>query len=550
VAWLLAQALCAPGAAAQGWRSAQPLPPPPPPGETGVGVPIPLGHIGQISFWAPNRGVLITAGNNAIPAGLYYYNGVGWRELSTVCGGSEGRIAWAGENDFWTISDQRAGQQLGGGVGVGNEVPNRSLCHFENGQVVASYAEPIGAPTEYQSMDAAACSGPDDCWFGGGVLPLGVNQGAFHLHWNGSAMTPVPSPETPEPHMEDPAHSVYSIVSYKGHFYESVLVEPSDPVAPGESATQPFYLHRIVEGSSNPFIPMLPEGPAPPAQPAGEREPFTYVGAGGFKLSADSSALWALSSGPAPVALLLGANAQFQQLTLSEALGEVQGLAADPGSSAAWVSLAGGPSGAEVARIEADGTVGAPTQLPEPGERLAPQGGAGPIACPAANDCWAATTEGWLFHLGGNYPEDHDPYFQSLITYRPPDAGVPFVAPESFPEDDSLANQQPAPPLSPPPPPTPAPLTTHVPLFSHVRDRLLHGRTLALSFTLAAKSHVRLRALRAKRTVAATRRRVLAAGRHTLRLRLSRRAWPTKLDLQVQAIGPIPLLQTGIGGVE
>jgi hypothetical protein len=74
--------------------------------------------------------------------------------------------------------------------------------------------------------------------------------------------------------------------------------------------------------------------------------------------------------------------------------------------------------------------------------------------------------------------------------------------------------------------------------------KLLKGTTLALTFTLATKSRVRLLALRRKRSVAATRRLVLAGGRHTLKLRLSRRAWPTRLDLQVQALGAVPLVPT------
>jgi hypothetical protein len=537
---LIMAALGACAARAEGWRSAQPPPPPPPEGESAVGVPVALGHIGQISFWAPNRGLLITAGTETVPAGLYYYNGVLWRELSTVCGGADGRIAWAGPDDFWTISDQQAGQQLA----TNSEQQDRSLCHFENGRVVASYAEPLGVPDSYQRMDAAACSEPNDCWFGGERLPVGVNSGAFHLHWNGHTLTPVPSLQSAEPALEDPAQNVTDIAFYRGHFYESVLNE-------GGEGASPFPLHKIVEAASNPFVPLLPEGPPAqaPTRPE-EREPFTYKGPGALRFSADARGLWAIAGEGPPILLLLGASGQFQQAPLGNLGGEVAGIAAEPGGEDAWVSLRGEGSGgaASLAQIQADGSVVATAQLPEGRELASARGTAGAIACPAPEDCWLATSEGWLFHLGGSQPEDDDPNFQSLITYRPPDASIPFAAPEEeFPEDDSGAQVAPSLPSEVKAPPSPAVPRAHEPLFSRVHSRLLDGTTLALTFTLATRSHVRLLAQRHRRTVAATPRRVLPRGRHTLKLRLSRRAWPTRLDLQVNAIGAIPLQPSGGG---
>src|SRR5262249_48438530 len=99
-------AATASAASAEEWHSEQPR-------ELGISVPVPPGVVGDIEFWAPNRGMLITAGNDAISAGLYAYDGTSWYPYSTVCGGHEGRIAWAGPNDFWTIADQQKGQQTG-----------------------------------------------------------------------------------------------------------------------------------------------------------------------------------------------------------------------------------------------------------------------------------------------------------------------------------------------------------------------------------------------------------------------------------------------------
>ena len=158
-----------------GWRSEQP---------SGPNGPTPLGEVGDISCRQANRCLLITPGNGGMPAGIYAYDGSGWFLYSTVCGGHAGRIAWAGPTDFWTISDQQSGQ---GSVAAGGEAEgfNRSLCHFVNGAVVASYAEPLGVGGSYLPMNAAACNGPSECWFAGERLPGTGNVGAFHLYWNG-----------------------------------------------------------------------------------------------------------------------------------------------------------------------------------------------------------------------------------------------------------------------------------------------------------------------------------------------------------------------------
>ena len=65
------------------WMSAPAQAPPPPDGTSPSPFPLPVGYVGDIEFWAPNRGVLITAGNSVVPAGLYAYDGVNWHQLST-----------------------------------------------------------------------------------------------------------------------------------------------------------------------------------------------------------------------------------------------------------------------------------------------------------------------------------------------------------------------------------------------------------------------------------------------------------------------------------
>ncbi len=74
------------GPPAASWQFAPVNPPPPPPGtpEPEHTYPVPLGQIGDIYFWAPNRGLLITGGTGSscaassgasVPCGLYAYNG-------------------------------------------------------------------------------------------------------------------------------------------------------------------------------------------------------------------------------------------------------------------------------------------------------------------------------------------------------------------------------------------------------------------------------------------------------------------------------------------
>jgi len=172
------------------------------------------------------------------------------------------------------------------------------------------------------------------------------------------------------------------------------------------------------------------------------------------------------------------------------------------------------------------------------------------IACPASNDCWLATAQGWLFHYSDAahraLPEDTDPAFAARITFRPPDAGVPAFVPDAPPPDDSglpgevgqlggaLAEAQATLPET----------RVPVPLLSHLRSRLLHGSTLELRFHLAVRARVRLLAKRRRRVVASTRMRILQAGDRRLLLRLSPKSWPTKLDLQTHALAPLPTQST------
>jgi hypothetical protein len=530
LALFVAGLLAAQPAGAATWKSQQPVAP--------IGVPTAIGEVGDIEFWAPNRGMLITAGNEGSPAGLFAYDGTGWYRYSTVCGGHEGRIAWAGPNEFWTISDQQAGQETGAGP-----AQHLSLCHFVNGVVVASYAEPLGGANSYLPMDAAACNGPSDCWFAGERLPGTVNVGAFHLHWNGSTLSPVPSLTEAQPELTDPGRSVSSLAFFQGTLYEGVDVEPGD-VAPRESPFEPSFLHAIFDSGPTPdFFPIYPEPAVEPAEPAA---------LDGIRLAGNEKSLWAIAgtdveeeAKEAPLVMRIGPGG-FAPVTLNdpgEVLGvgvHILGTAVEPGSGAVWVSYR--PEGflsappARLTRIEADGTVAAPTVLPAEGEGVGHKGAAGPIACPAVEQCWMATREGWLFHLGANPPQDNDPVLHTLVTFRPPDPSLPSASPLTLPEDDSGANVEKA--ANSQAEAIEEPLPKRKPaILSKLHQKLVDGNVLQMTFVLRTRAHVRLLAELHHKVVAKTKLLTLGKGERKLRLRLDPKRWPTKLNLQVHEVG-------------
>jgi hypothetical protein len=571
------------------WQFAPAAAPPPPAGAPAISYPVPVGQVGQISFWAPNRGLLITGGGGTscaasasatVPCGLYAYNGVAWHQLSTVCGGANGRIAWAGPDEFWTISDQRPGQL----VTTGAEYGHISLCHFLDGQVVASYALPLDQPDSYLPMDAAACLSPEDCWFGG-ELGQPPNHGAFHLHWDGQHVTVDYGPAD---------HAVSSMaLAGPDELYESVQLAPGDDYGL-ESTEHPYVLHQIdPPGSSIDFHDiLLPNAtcaalefcaPLPEYGIDDETDPVAPETLTGFLLSSNyapsgsnqqAPELWALagwdgleplnsSEGKAhPIALrfseglwsqIVGgegpngtAPGPAEPFAVDEAF---QSLAAEPGAPAAWVAIHSSDGQAHVDRLTAEGKLSAQDVLGS-AQGVGTRGDAGPIACPAPHECWLATNQGWLFHYtdGHSLPQDTDPDFAGVITYRPADEGVPQLPPNEPPPDDSLANQ-----LAPPPPTTPqttvqAPTLARKPLVTDVHSHVVDRYTLELSFKLTVKAHVQLLARHGRRNVAQTTRKTLKAGRHTLSLRLDPHQWPNKLDLKATPLEALPTVQTSPSG--
>ncbi len=563
------------------WRLEQPSPPSPPSGVEGANAPVGLGKIGDIQFWSPNRGVLITAGNGStVPAGVWAYDGEGWHELANVCGASDGRIAWAGPNEFWTVSDGRPGQ-ASESRGFAPPLEDNTLCRFAlkpgtgNLEVVDSYASLAFQSTSYQAMHAAGCLSASDCWFAGDSLPE-PQIGSFQLHWNGRTLTA-------EPYLPE-GHAVEDLRTFEGGLFESLRLSASDRFI--KRSLEVPAMHALDGEGTTSFEPVT----GLPLYGPGE---FPYA-LDFLHLSSDADALWAAAgtvieppekSAEAGVTVLRYSKVQYSKESHEyleegspswvqvlgpqsepsglEAFSEdqiVNAVAGEPGTHSAWLALESqeeasrGPNPlarATVAHISADGSISDRLQLPVAGEQDGPKGAAEKIVCPAVHDCWMASTRGWLFHLStaeerAHPQRDGDPAFdgEDLITVRPADEGVPREASDAVPVDNSGLSEAAA---------SEGPVVAQVvnpfarvavPLLSHMHSRLIHKTELELSFQLAVTARVRLLAERKHKVVASTPTRTFAAGRRKLLLRLNAKRWPTKLDLQTHALAPLPTKST------
>jgi hypothetical protein len=443
------------------------------------------------------------------------------------------RIAVAGPSEFWTITDPSKPRS---GEGT-------ALCHFKDGNVVASYSTAPESPDPYRRMDAAACSGPNDCWFGGFSAEdaTGERRGAFHLHWDGTSLETVYAPQ---------GRAVSDIEAFGGKLYESLFLgthvgDQPNEIAPylfEDEGSHPRLIHRIEDGAfeNEPFIPGSEDAEL-------------------LALGSDGTDLWAVgggaSSGPAarterfatryPLAVRLvngnwvpvplptpGPSDPAGPFTTSERFVDVAPV---PGTETAWVAVdrLGDATGtAHIARISADGTVDSLFQLPASGPA---KGAAAKIAFTAPNDGWLVTSDGWVFHYtdGTALAQDTDPAFRGPITFRPNEAAEQFV-PDTPPADDSELFKPP--PVEVQQEQPPAKTKRLPPLLRRIRTKL-HGKTLVVRFVLTRKAKVALIARRKRRVVARTKTRTMKPGRHVLRLHLNPGKWPQRLKLSAHEPG-------------
>lgn len=521
------------------WRLEQPAPP------AGATFKVPLGTPDDMQFYAPNEGLLSVEGNATVPAGLFFWNGRVWHQLSTVCGaaGEASRIAWAGPDDFWVItepSEPRSGAGLG-------------LCHFEDGVIVGSYSTPFQSPEPFRPMDAAACDGPNDCWFAGigSEDPSGQHIGAFHLHWNGTSLTSSYQPQ---------GRGVSGLAYFNGTFYESTFVgaqegDTTEPVTLANAEPLgPVLIHRLV-GETFTGVNFLPY-------------PYPGVPSEGTELlsaKADETSLWfsggGAASGPdapkegsvaSPPVAVRYVEPFFQQIPIDPSLFGTEDRFVDiapvPGADSAWAAdqpysqRRSATASAKVVSIEPDGTTKTDV-LPVSG---AGRGSAQLVAATGPEEAWMATSAGWLFHYtnGTVLPEDTDPYWAGTITVRPNESVEQFVS-DTPPPDDSQ--------LFAPPPVAVEAKSTEVPVPEVIPALLKdvtvsrHGLTVTVKFQLSSLADVQLVAKLHGKTIARTRDERLKAGRHSLSLRLQRKRWPSGLSFKTKELvkpKPVPATST------
>ncbi|WP_028062510.1 hypothetical protein [Solirubrobacter soli] len=516
------------------WRLEQPAPPEGAPFQVALGTP------GSLTFWAPNRGLLAVEGNSVVPRGILAWDGVSWHTLATVCGGPGDtmRIAWAGPTEFWTVSEPSRPRQGSG----------TALCHFKDGAVVASYSTADNAADPYRSMNAAACRAADDCWFGGigSRDPTGTRVGAFHLHWDGSALRTVYNARS--------GRAVTDLVAAGEGFVETVAVGSrrgsADAPDPRPLESQPLLLHRIDGGvfANDPFV------------------PDEQADGGSELLAADvapgTGAVWAVGGGAAsgpevtehgvdgvvqrpPLAVLRrgGGGEVFREVELKGATfgvaDRLEDVAAVPDSLNAWAALVPfadrGRTNAKalVARIAGDTGETTVESLPPSGSG---RGAAARIAFPGERQGWMVTNAGWLFHYSDGTPleRDTEPAFAGPITTRPNEAAEQFV-PDAAPADDSQL-------FAPPPVEVQTDSTVAQEpeqleaLIKNLSKPKLKGTTLSLSFTVTRKARIQLIASRHGRAVAKSPNRTFKKGKHTIKLKLSRKKWPTRLSFKTKEL--------------
>jgi hypothetical protein len=540
---LIAAAIVAVGAssaqAEATWRLEQPAPP------AGAAFKVPLGTPDDMQFYAPNEGLLSTEGNATVPAGLFFWNGRNWHQLATVCGaaGESSRVAWAGPDNFWVItepSEPRSGAGLG-------------LCHFEDGVIVGSYSTPFQSPEPFRPMDAAACNGPDDCWFAGigSEDPSGQHIGAFHLHWDGTNLTSSYQPQ---------GRGVSGLAYFDDTFYESTFVgtqegDTTDPVTLGApEPLGPVLIHKLV-GETFTGVNFLPY-----PYPGVPREGTELLSA-----KADETNLWLSGGGAAsgPDAPKEGSVASppvavyyeepfFKQVPIDPSLFGAEDrfidIAPVPGTDQAWAAdqpyseRRSTTAKAKVVQVEPGGGTSVDT-LPISGPG---RGSAQLVAATGPEEAWMATSAGWLFHYtnGTVLPEDNDPNWAGTITVRPNESVEQFVSDTPPPDNSELFA----------PPPVAVETKAAEESVPEVIPALLknvtvsrHGLTVTVKFELASLADVQLLAKLHGKTIAHTRDERLKAGKHSLSLRLERKRWPSGLSFKTKELvkpKPVPATST------
>ncbi len=268
-------------------------------------------------------------------------------------------------------------------------------------------------------MAAGTCASPNDCWFAGAPMPA-PRVGAFHLHWDGNALSQVIGPQ---------GRAVRGMTAAHGQVFE--IVDGADDNAPEPPRLttpepDPLMIHRIQAGSTtivaDPFLPTADETVSPH-----DRELYAIDG---------RDRVWAaggLSQSNTPVDGLerarpwIATSAQggpFEMRQLDPARFPIAvrpvDIAAQPGADRAWIALQFDPDlrSPTLVEVDASGAILQTARLPEPtdpdpGAALASSSSPTALACAAPSDCWLGTADGWLFHTAQAPQQPVDETFRS-----------------------------------------------------------------------------------------------------------------------------------------
>lgn len=524
--------------------------------------PPPLGQPTALSCWSANACILLTLGNAPFPNGVFAFAGdttteaSGWKQYATVCGqgtslSGYGRVAWAGPNEFWTLTSPSSPFD-------DSTFAGRGLCRFAGGQVVGSYStarrQVDTSSDPYRPMNAAACRSSSECWFGGiaAARPDGTSPGTFHLRWDGSNLKSVYAPAK---------RGAADIEAFDGGFAESLYAGPdatreSDSTVIDVPTYSPIQLIEAGANSPDGFS----SGDLEPAVPGFLPEATEVLALDAGLPSAPGSTLWAVGGGAAsgpqkdqdfdggladdspadtgPFAAYreAGAGNSWRQINFpanpdnpNEINTRLVDVAAIPGTDEAIAAIAPGnaPETGEAPSVIAKLDASARTVALE---QIGALGSVQRVECVSASRCWAATADGKLLRYADPatpVPANGDPAFATQVINRPNEVVEQALADTSV--DDSLLF-------------APAPVTEAEEPSPPKRQRAavrkvttkLKGTRLIFSFRTIRKVRVTISAKRRGRLVARTRSGLLRPGQHKMVLRLNVKRWPTKIAMDVK----------------
>lgn len=538
-------------------------------------------QVTSMAFRAWNRGLAAAAPlpNASAPNafGVWLYNGARWFPDPTfpgnaICKGT--KILWAGKLDYWLI----------GG-------PNNwsSLCRFDG---VSFTWQPLAVPSvtlghvpvdpstlgpSNGSIKAGACLAWDDCWFFGSFGTV--------LHWDGQLLSDASLGVGPAPWLggdfdaavarTDAAGNPFAFAASASGF---VFGGAQVAVPPQPDGSPPPQLFR---SSGGPFtaLPFTPPSLAQPGDPfRTDLVAIDYDAHGdGWVAGTPASRAPAVAQ-PAPLTRLAEDGSPAACLGYDASTFSFAAHGGGAADSYLWRSLAVFPDSGDAlagaglqpaahgTNVNDDGqsepaivlaSCGrAPLvtrfRIPDPFDadqlhaQLVPadrQGATTAVAANAANDAWAATTNGNVLSLPGPFQTT---YNERPHLYRLTD-GQPSLAPngDDYEPRPSVFTLDPpvyvvAPPTYAAPPRTVKTVTKHAkartkrlaPAIYGVRTQLRHtggGYALVVAFRVRRALTIGVEALQHKQVVGSSGLKHFGGRRGQLVLRLDPRRWPTGL---------------------